>query len=437
MKTKRTVIAACIATLFISGTVFAKDTWEYHENGWNNVNSYGKVVIAQDSVNQWGPWEDFVEPAAGAPSVALPGAGGSDPYRNNPNIIVNEGCAAGAWCGYAIFRNSSQDGDDYRYNERSHYKPPYNGTAGLFTLFLTPDDPSITAGEGEGPGSVAWQLTSLGTTQPTFGDSGGAIPADFGGGWWFLGDDGLHHYHTDSWNTDINGVSHNKYVNEARNTFGSGAFTDAITGHWYFDSKSHRWVVIYPNDEVAIGNFERKVSSELMAAYMEGGPKPSVDSTSGYYVVGIATPQAYLDSQRAGNVNATYVGGSYDGNQQGIVELHVQFGSATWDGTWKGALNFQVKEGAGSINGANLSSTNISALSKCDPATYSGFVQATVYGQQAGSIGGTSSVTKTVAAPPSVSYSVQSVQQQPQTQTQNAIFLVNRVPDIKPQTNPQ
>lgn len=424
MKTKRTIIAACIATLFISGTVFAKDTWEYHESGWNNVKSYGKVVIAQDSVSQWGPWEDFVEPAAGAPApVAMPGMSGGDQYRNTPDIIIipeDKGCAAGAWCGYAIFRNSSQHDS---YNERSYYKPSNPWTAALFTLMPTPDDPSVTAGEGSGPGSVAWQLSSLGTVLPTFSESAGAIPADFGGSFWFFGDDGLHHFHAGTYGADVNGVAHTKASWDAIGTFGPGPFEQAITGQKINIGSKWRpiWVTIKADDQVAVGDFSQ------MTVYMKGEKysmeRPPVDQTEGYYVAGIATPQAYLAAQQANNIRANYVGGSFDGSRQGSVAIQVQFGPATWQGQWESsAMSFQA---AGNISGANIASTNISALSHCDRATYSGFVQGTFYGEQAGSIGGVSSVTKTTAAPP---VDARVMVQTPTTQTQTAIFLVNKIP---------
>jgi hypothetical protein len=71
MKTQRTLIATCIAALFVSSGVMAKDKWEYHEAAWDNTKSYGNVSIGRDSVQQWGPWEDFVQPAAGGPSIGF------------------------------------------------------------------------------------------------------------------------------------------------------------------------------------------------------------------------------------------------------------------------------------------------------------------------------------------------------------------------------
>jgi len=423
MKTKRTVIAACIATLFISGTVFAKDKWEYHESGWSNVHSYGKVVVAQDSVNQWGPWEDFVEPAAGAPSpVAMPGMSGSDPYRNNPVVVVTkgEGCAAGTWCGYAIYRNSSTGGQEIL--TRSYYKPSDPWSAGLFALTPTPDNPSITAGSGRGEGNVFWRVTPLGATDPTFSDSGASIPADFGGGYGWYRDDGLHHFHawtgneTDSgWeSSSATGFSHNWLSSEATSEVGYGWFALAVKG---------------ADKEVAVGTFEREV-----ATYTSGNEEyrywdESTARTNGYYVAGVATPQAYLADQQARDIRAYYAGGSFDGSSQGKVLIQVQFAPATWQGQWTGAMNFKAE---GNISGANISSNSVSALYSGSSSSYAGSVQGTFYGQQAGSIGGVSTVTKTYTPPVDAR-----IAQMPSTQTQTAVFLVNKVYSTGPSVKPE
>lgn len=82
MKKSRVLISVCIAGLFAAGTVSARDKWEYNEGSWDKTQSYGEVTVAQDSVQQWGPWERFVEPAAGEPSgVQYAGAGSGDLYR--------------------------------------------------------------------------------------------------------------------------------------------------------------------------------------------------------------------------------------------------------------------------------------------------------------------------------------------------------------------
>jgi len=478
MKTKRTIIAACIATLFISGTVFAKDTWEYHESGWNNVKSYGKVVIAQDSVGQWGPWEDFVEPAAGAPApVAMPGMSGGDQYRNNPDIIIiptptptpeDKGCAAGAWCGYAIFKNSTKvtyDGgwySSFSSEGGGHGSTKYS--PGLFTLWLNANEFPIP--EGGTPGTASWNLDPLSSVVPNFDNSGSPTPVYFGDGtyspaqWkkifghWVLilpegalfdnRDDSLHHFVTGNpevesllvpMNSDtayVTGFSHNPKGTEASSSVGKGWFERAVTGQnvYAFDGKKWREVWIAADPQVAVGEFGRTTvqTEQLVQAYARGDyciecapTTTTTTTTSGYYVAGVATPAAYLAGQQAGNVTATYFGGSYDGSSQGSVLINVQFGPSTWNGQWNGALDFKA---AGTISGANIASNSISAASSYDKATYSGFVQGTFYGQQAGSIGGVSSVTKTPAPQVDTRTMVQS------PVTQNAIFLVNKVPTV-------
>ncbi|MBS1130860.1 MAG: hypothetical protein H6R16_1862, partial [Proteobacteria bacterium] len=361
MKTKRTIIAACIATLFLSGTVFAKDTWEYHESGWNNVKSYGKVVIAQDSVGQWGPWEDFVEPAAGAPApVAMPGMSGGDQYRNNPDIIViptptptpeTKGCAAGAWCGYAIFKDSThvRQSGGWDYRSLSYEGDGYNFkkySPALFTLMLTPDSLPISSSWYGTSGTASWGLEPLnGAEAPNFANSGSPQAVRFY--------EYLNHFHDQGEGTSlIDGVSHGpNWGYEAALMFatydGDRHFDKAITGTLYkvgeepiyWKGKIIGWRDVYvtlkADPDVAIGQFER----QSVESYTSGTGESAITTTTtktttGYYVAGIATPQSYLDSQRAGNVTANYVGGSFDGSQQGKVDITVKFAPGTWSGNW-------------------------------------------------------------------------------------------------------
>lgn len=435
MKTKRTIIAACIATLFISGTVFAKDSWEYHESGWNNVKSYGKVVIAQDSVGQWGPWEDFVEPAAGAPApVAMPGMSGGDQYRNNPDIIViptptptpdAKGCAPGAWCGYAIFKDSTKvkQSGGWSYLTSSYEgdkcsTKPYS--PGLFTLMLTPDKMPV-AWYGT-RGTAEWNLEPLnGGAVPNFANSGSPLAVTFY--------EDMNHFHTRGEGASfVDGVSHNAWNPDAYVMFsdsGDRYFEKAITGTQYKVGKEpiynkygkligwqDVYVTLKADPDVAIGQFERSVES-----YMKGGDNQTMittTTTTGYYVAGIATPQSYLDSQRAGNVTANYVGGSFDGSQQGKVDITVKFAPGTWSGNWSQNGNFNFSA-AGNVSGANISGAVV------DTKNMSGTVNGTFYGQQAGSIAGVSDVTRTTK------YG---------SESQAAIFLVNKVPAAPVQAKP-
>lgn len=429
MKTRQTLIAASIAALLVSGNAFAKEQHELHEHLWNQIKSYGQVMLGDDSVENWGPWADFVEPAAGAPSpVQLPGSGGSDPYRNNPNTLTTDSCSAGSWCGYAIFRDKTTEGG-YDGPALLSFDGPRSRTpmnAGLFSLTFVAD-PSITAGSGRGEGTVFWRLSSLDPLlTPNFTDSGEPVPVYFGGS----RDNGLHHFHAlsreyadfmvvDSETASVSGFSHKLRSGEAYwGLGGRGPFELAVSSI-YYDAENGRWA---RNDEVAIGKFARQISTYTSGGedvpYYYGGYNST--STDGYYVVGVATPQAYLAGQQTQNINAVYRGGSFDGSRQGYVQINVQFGTATWNGYWSsmGKSSFGF-EASGTINGANIAST---AFGEQKGATLSGYVKGTFYGQSAGSIAGVSSVTRTPTVVPSVEARVA----MPSTQTQTALFLVNK-----------
>lgn len=89
MKAKQVLIGACVASLFSVGSAIARDKWEYNESAWDKAQSYGAVTVAQDSVQQWGPWEQFVEPAAGVSAgVQFAGGGSGDLYR--PILVIPE-----------------------------------------------------------------------------------------------------------------------------------------------------------------------------------------------------------------------------------------------------------------------------------------------------------------------------------------------------------
>jgi hypothetical protein len=236
----------------------------------------------------------------------------------------------------------------------------------------------------------------------------------------------LNHFATLGNNTDpsVSGFSHNDWSYEALFTVGSGYFEKAITGYKHKVGEepvyNHRgrlvdwrdvFVTLQADPDVAIGEFERSsVESYTSGTGWKSTTTTTTTTTSGYYVAGIATPQAYLDAQRAGDVTAKYVGGSFDGNQQGKVEMTVKFQPGTWTGQWSENGGFDFKA-AGTVSGANISGSVVNTKNM------SGTVNGTFYGQQAGSIGGVTDVAKT-------SYHG--------TQTQAAIFLVNKIPTPAP-----
>lgn len=401
MKTQRTLIATCIAALFASSAVMAKDKWEYNEDKWDDTRSYGSVSLDKDSVQQWGPWEQFVEPAAGAPSIALLGAGVSDPYRNLPQtnqVKVDDVCRAGDWCGYAVYRNyewkyqyyqDDGEGEGYGGYSTSKESRPY---AGRFGLTLKPDDPSVvTIDGGEGPGQVSWRLAALaGNAAPVLGASHDPMNANFGDWYYYYNyTGGLHNFYASQQTSDTSAYDYS-----------------TVYGYPHDGSYYYYWYLPTSNKEVAAGYFYRYIYD-----YVSGDGAEMGRQTYGSYVAGIATPQAYLDAQRAGNVIASYQGNSVDGyyGYQIPVSMTVNFGNATWNGSWNGGSDgssaYQYSDSygnkyvsgqigfnaSGTVSGANIQSTSVSALD----GTVTGKVQGTFYGQTAGSIGGVHDIVKT------------------------------------------
>ena len=471
MNTTKTLIAACVATLLGSSLAQAAG---FNEEDWKKTRSYGNVTVAEDSVDQWGPWSAFVEPAAGGPTInplAFIGGGNSAPYRTLPEVISNDNfCGTGNWCGYAIYSSNSDSPKRALVSEEG---PSSNYAAGEFAMTLTPTPreelPAFAkfmfdeGGEGyapDYPGTASWKLRTLdGTTEVA---SSGPLNAYFGGGSynlaeygqrlvWIPGrgfrwvpyqivgegqrydnrDDGLHHF--DAWGSGENGYafasgfSHNRKADEASSYIPD---TSMVVGYVPVPTR-HGWdwypivkkvspftdAIRYSDENVAVGR---------IAAYTYGGGgesemerRPMMNGIEGYYVAGLETSQEQLSALRANNITASYLGGSYDGNRQGYVAMQVKFGDATWNGSWYGghdaqAMNFNA---SGTISGSKISSNNISASQFNQNGTsYQGSVNGRIYGSDAASIGGVSSVQKVVS--------------EQVVQTQNALFLVNKVAPV-------
>lgn len=403
MENNRTIIAACIVATFVTSPALAKDTWQFHENEWSKVRSYATTSISQDSLGSWGAWGDFVEPAAGIPNVAsMPGIAGSDPYRTSPNATTAAAdvCRAGDWCGYAVFANQQWDNNQPRSKGESSEGYGYSGPmAGLFGLTLTPENPTaVTVNGGSGPGMASWRLASLTSTAPLFNNSGADLPATFGDWYWYSGGQGgLNNFLAERYSKTANGDT---------STYEHSYVYGFPQDYYYY------WGLQTSNKEVAVGWFQRYIQSYVNGQDEEDYWNSQTEThTYGYYVAGIATPQAYLDSQRTGNVVATYSGNSMDfSGYQTSVNMTVNFGNGTWSGSWnngsdgyvytntangktysQGQVGFNA---SGTISGANINSTVLSA----NDGIVTGKVQGTFYGQTAGSIGGVSDIVKTNTA---------------------------------------
>lgn len=408
MKTRHTIIATLVGGLLVSGVAFAKDKWQFHEADWSGTRSYGNVALSDDSVGNWGPWAIFEEPAAGAPptQAAMPGAGAGDPYQLIPAVLTptvaatSDVCQAGAWCGYAAFANFVWNDNEGTSSESRPY-------AGRFALTLNPDDPAAVApGVGSGAGNVLWRLQTLGSIAPVVGDSGGDMAASFG-----------------AYQPGVGSFTASRETNPAGALDGGNAY-----------GNTNAYVETYlptSNPEVSTGWFVRYIEN-----YIRGGDGANTyydgKVTWGFFVAGITTPQAYLDAQHAGNVVATYAGNSGDWRASMVpVNMTVNFGNATWTGSWNNGGDGSVMlradsagnkywvgqvgfNASGTINGANIASTQITANDGTIGAGSS--VKGAFFGQTAGSIGGVSDIVKT-----------KTVGESAVTASHTTVFLVDKV----------
>jgi len=144
----------------------------------------------------------------------------------------------------------------------------------------------------------------------------------------------------------------------------------------------------------------------------------------GSYIAGIVTPLDGIDgidgiaALQAGKVEAVYQGwtvyphSSHNHFPESPVVINVNFGTATWNGTWNNGVDGNTHpHGAdsngtvhlygqvgftaqGTISGANIQSTSVGTL---DPGAtiVKGQVQGSFFGPQAAAVGGVSDITKT------------------------------------------
>jgi len=243
MKTRKTLIATCIAVLFTSTAAIAKDKWDYHEGAWDNTRSYGKVVISQDSVQQWGPWEDFVEPAAGGPSIGLLGAGAGDRYLPIPQPIppVVTGCGDGEWCGYMAV------GINYRPpRHENRWHPSFLGEfePALISLQFEKPIPKELDGYGGGwwGGRSEWDGKGavnviLRSDIPAYGASAGM-------------ESGMVPVRFDDYQGTFDGHAHNPFISlEAGD---NGYYYDPDAGYW-------KWKKAPVNQYATMGLLEAKI----------------------------------------------------------------------------------------------------------------------------------------------------------------------------------
>jgi len=314
------------------------------------VRLYGNVTIAEDSVQSWGPWTEFEEPAAGPQATAQASTGGrTDPYRPLP--VIN----TPAILGFGVFLTDSANANAQinAVATLSADLTPYNLTADI----ISAADPSSELSAW--PLAIRGQTTALNTGESTWlGDTGtlNLTPGDF----WF--------------NYSSVSESVTPYV-----------FLDLYPGGWYYDPQ------------------------QVQATFYSGSSYAGESSQGTWGVIGTPTPAADLSSLRSRGVTASYIGYALD--ERGInpsINMSVNFGNSTFtlvsnnssDGAVRtetstsGATLLKGQVGytaTGTVSGVYFNSTNITSA---DEASISGKVRGAFYGPAAAAAGGVSDITK-------------------------------------------
>lgn len=360
MNTQKTIIAASIAAIFAaSGAAMAKEKWEYHEDAWGDTKSYGNTTVAQDSVGDYGPWKEFAPAAGPVPVINFLGASAADPYRTLPQTTQTPqpGCGEGAWCGYAALY-----GEVYS-----------SGSEGSLRVEHQPYDIALThqaPGEGwYGEGALNFTIVGGPGLPPGVATETGFIPTSFYGA-------------PGSFYGKVDESDYYLFIQSI----------DGGEGGAYYDPAY-----------VTLGRISAYISGEGA----EGG---------GAFVAGIITPPADISALQVGKVTAYYAGYTagthYEHTHypQSPFNMTVNFGSATWNGSWSNGVDGSTHthsadstgqvhvfgqvgfNASGTISGANIQSTSVSTA---DPgATVRGSVRGSFFGPSAAAVGGVADITK-------------------------------------------
>lgn len=362
-------LAGASIALLSQPALAAKQGKVYHEEEWKKTKTYGNTLIAEDSTTNWGPWKQFIRPAAGPLAIApMPGmrSDGANYYRPetveeySPKYTLDEKkelaidpCQGGEWCGYMAYKSTTvipPRGDRTWPVYLKGGPVPTRMTMG----FAAPDG-------AEGVGTVTYALTGL--TDHELNDlegeiyNSGDITVAFYGSLANFNDNA-------PYSTSFNGA----------NSSGSGQSTYGSATQWW-GSNDARWGT----------------------ADWSGGP----------FVAGNTTPLADMATRSlSATFNGMAAGGAY-------VNIAVNFDTASWTGSWNGgsdgavafhndsATGTQYVTGrvgfnvtGGTITGADFRSTGLDA----NDGAVTGTVIGNFFGAGATTLGGISDITKSSEA---------------------------------------
>ncbi|RZI83810.1 MAG: hypothetical protein EOP38_11395 [Rubrivivax sp.] len=310
------------------------------------VKLYGDVSIAQDSVNNWGPWEQFEPPAAAPAAVTLPRVT-AELYRTLPRAVT-----PGTPTPPVVI-------------------PPETPSLIGFGAFSTL---SFNQGEGgseqsvDGPHSLSLTGTAVtpSSTGATFPD---AIRLQ---------------------TTTLSGSPYSRPDSGAL-TLQDGAYSRDQNG------QTQTSLTLVPPEGV-VGTEEAKVSfySKSIINYVRDAQDPDQLNAQSFVmetgVIGVQTSVTDMADLQRTNATASYQGKSMGGSD---VIMNVNFaGQGSWTGSWNNGADSAQGVGfnaSGTISGAQFNSTSVSTT---DDANISGFVKGAFYGSRAAAAGGVADITK-------------------------------------------
>lgn len=306
---------------------------------------YSNVTIAQDSVNQWGLWEELEPPAAG-PEVPLRllGAGTNDAYRPLGSVEVPQpgACTSGGLCGFGVI---------YALGGSTPNSPNQS-------LMLMPGSAQAAGGNAWLPGSFELSTTSVRDTSGFTGYAGvGPLVLD-------------------------------------------GNQTHALVGQG-----GNRLVTNLGTVAARVGaNSTLDHFNGQLSNYVSGGPSAPAGTGVVYGVWGVTTTAQGMNTLQASGATASYSGAvlNQSGGQNGTMSMSVNFGAGSFTASFNNVGNGQQYSGQptastvsfnvtqGQINGSLFSATQLS------PNVF-GKVEGAFFGANAATAGGVLDVTSTTA----------------------------------------
>jgi hypothetical protein len=279
-----------------------------------SITLYGNVSIQEDSTNSWGPWAEFDPTAAGdTQPVAAPRAA-TDPYRPLAQTTTNttppaqppvEGfCAGGTLCGFGKFQNV---GDPNTETPEDVHPFRLNGTVGQGSDADSNSLPRVIQLSSTPLSTGSFQLTESGDLTLYIGE-------------------GL-------------GYSRVLYNNQER-----------IQESYNLRPDGERIYAGYDPEQAQVAHFN-------LITYVRGqaGVRSTLEQES-WGVIGYTTSTADMSALRAGNFQATYSGIDHNGTP---VILALNFGNATWSGTWNGGGDSNNVTPQATVSGVTMLKGNV------------------------------------------------------------------------------